>query len=70
MRFYIGDLQDVEMGEESYFDLKKGEKISYHLVPLPKEAKGIDKINIFSSDNKLFTTNVSSCTSTGCNFTL
>lgn len=58
------------MGEESFFDLKKGEKISYQLVPLPKDTKGIDKINIFTSDSKLFTTNVSSCSSTGCNFTL
>jgi len=70
MRFYIGDVQWVEMGEESFFDLKKGEKINYKLVPLPKDAKGIDKINIFAFESTKFKTNVSSCDPTGCDFVL
>jgi hypothetical protein len=58
------------MGEESYFDLKKGEKISYKMAALPKDAKGIDKINIYAFEETKFKTNVSSCGPTGCEFTL
>jgi hypothetical protein len=41
MRFVASDLHEVEFGEESYFDLKKGEKINYKLIPMDKEETNI-----------------------------
>lgn len=46
--FVASDTQEVEFGEESYFSLKKGEKIKYHLVPLAQSSDSdIKKMYIF-----------------------
>ena len=72
MNFVANNLIEVELGQESFFDLKKGEKINYRIIPTPvsTEAQPIDKINIFTSDTKLFNTDHSSCDSKGCLFTV
>ena len=33
-RFFEADIQSVELGQESYFDLHKGDILKYHLLPL------------------------------------
>lgn len=68
-KFVTGDVQEVELGELSFFELDKGETIKYKLVPLDKEVEGIDKIHIFPSSEK-FKVSVDSCPSTGCEFTV
>jgi hypothetical protein len=60
----------VELDEETYFDLKKGEKINFKIIPLDSTVKGIDKVNIFPSNDKIFKVNATSCPITGCDFSL
>ena len=40
------DVLDVELEEQSYFDLKKGQKIIYKIVPINKNITNIDTVNI------------------------
>lgn len=70
MRFVATDTHEVEITEESYFDLKKGDKINYKLVPLDKEEKNIQTVNFFLSDPNKFKLSRDSCERTGCDFTL
>ena len=41
MRFVGDDLHEVEFTEESYFELKKGDSISYKLLPLASEQTNV-----------------------------
>jgi hypothetical protein len=63
------DVQEIEFGEESYFALKKGEKLKYRLVPIVQSSdSNIKKMNIFLDDTKLFKINETSCEPKGCLF--
>jgi len=61
---------DVELEEESYFDLKKGQKINYKMIPINKNITNIQTVNIELSDPKQFSISKSSCPRDGCEFTV
>jgi hypothetical protein len=42
---------EVAFGEESYFDLKKGQVLKYHILPLDKDITNIPNINIEISNS-------------------
>lgn len=54
MDFISSERQEVNLGETSYFNLKKGDKINYKLVPQPSETDDSRLTHIFTSDDKLF----------------
>ena len=58
----------MELEEESYFDLKKGQTINYKIIPINKNVTNIENVNIEISDSKLFSLSKSSCPRDGCEF--
>jgi hypothetical protein len=69
-RFVTAEVHEIEIGELSFFDLKKGETIEYKLVPLSIEVKRVKKMYIFTSEPSKFAASASSCPTTGCTFTV
>lgn len=70
-RFVASDTQEVEMGEESYFSLQKGDKLKFHITPLViSDDNTIKRMYIFAEDAKQFKTNETSCDIKGCIFEL
>ena len=60
------DVLDVELEEESYFDLKKGQKINYKVLPINKNITNIEKMNIEISNSQEFSVSKTSCPRDGC----
>ncbi len=59
------------MGQVSYFNLQKGEKINYKLIAENTDIHETKKIKLILSDASKFTSTVKECSiSSGCQFTL
>ena len=50
MEFKAEERQEVNLGEISYFNLKKGDKVNYKLLAEAQEPSETKKTYIFSSD--------------------
>ena len=70
MEVVVIDKPQVQFEEETFFDLKKGEKITFHLIAIEKNVTNIKKINLFLSNSSLFKIDKESCPETGCEFTV
>jgi hypothetical protein len=61
----------VNLGETSYFLLKKGEKINYKLLGESQEQSDTKKSFIFSSDDTKFNVSLKECfKKIGCEFSV
>ena len=61
MNFVASERQEVNLGETSYFMLKKGQKVNYKLLGESQEQSDSKKSFIFSSDDNRFNLSLVAC---------